>query len=251
MQTTIPHRDSNRVCSFSIADQNAAVVAQGYSLTRFQTPPGRPGEKQRNGPVWSIDGQYSLGPSQPSLREHHRPAVPDGAATGAPAAGVPLVGILWWRLVGRVLQSLRWHIRAVWVITVLLEEGYPKPRRIRQQRIEFLLLCRCIWRRFPSFAVRPFCLEETSAIAMSDSAPKSPQPPPLAVSMTAIAVGNFTLCLAGLIWRSKTAGVSPVWPAAGLALFAVVRVGYPALLPLLVSKIAANMVFGDPWALAI
>jgi PAS domain S-box-containing protein len=69
--------------------------------------------------------------------------------------------------------------------------------------------------------------------------------------MTAIAVGNFTLCLAGLIWRSKTAGVSPVWPAAGLALFAVVRVGYPALLPLLVSKIAANMVFGDPWALAI
>lgn len=75
------------------------------------------------------------------LSDHHvrlnmgiRLTEPSGAAkVKASAFWTPLQKLLLeemlgeLQLVGRVLQSLRWHIRAVWVITVLLEEGYPKP----------------------------------------------------------------------------------------------------------------------------
>jgi hypothetical protein len=51
-----------------------------------------PEQMQRDGPAWSIHGQYSQA-SQPSLPEPHRPAAPTGGATSASAAGVSLVGI--------------------------------------------------------------------------------------------------------------------------------------------------------------
>jgi hypothetical protein len=66
-----PYRDSNRVCCFWNAGQDAPVIPHGYLLTRFLSPSTRPEGKQQIVPVWSIVGQYSLNlpalASRPSL----------------------------------------------------------------------------------------------------------------------------------------------------------------------------------------
>lgn len=62
----------------------------------------------------------------------------------------------------------------------------------------------------------------------------------------AIALGHFVLCYLGFVWMDKLSGVSPMWPASGIALLAVLRLGWRAYPILLVSKILATMTAGYP-----
>jgi hypothetical protein len=54
-----PYRDSNRVCRFQATDRRASVIPSGNPLAENQATAARPGQKQRNVPVWAILGQYS------------------------------------------------------------------------------------------------------------------------------------------------------------------------------------------------
>ncbi len=55
------NRDSNRVCCFRTNIRKTTVVPNSNSLTQSRAVEARPGRKQRNAPVWSKNGQYSLG----------------------------------------------------------------------------------------------------------------------------------------------------------------------------------------------
>lgn len=62
---------------------------------------------------------------------------------------------------------------------------------------------------------------------------------------------HYLLCELGLLWRDRAGGVSPVWPAAGVALIAAIRLGAPVLPLLAAGKILAALNSGYPLALAL
>jgi hypothetical protein len=85
------HHRENVGSLSSTFSRRSTVVPNGNSLTRFSSGENRTEQNTRNGPVWSILGQYKPQVSQPSLLERHRPAVPGGGRADAPPAGVPLL----------------------------------------------------------------------------------------------------------------------------------------------------------------
>jgi len=62
---------------------------------------------------------------------------------------------------------------------------------------------------------------------------------------------HFALCDVGLLWRDRAGGVSPVWPAAGVALLAAIRLGLPVLPLLAAGKILAALTYGSALDLAL